>query len=139
LITSHSIQEVITTITSVSAGSTVHITSTSSSEVPFTTSVDPASLTNGGSSGGSSGLSDTAKKTIGGVVGGVGGALLLAGLAYTAWRIWGKKKNLHDDDLYDPNLNQNKVSATTGSDSTPFRSTLDQYHSPGPVNTASNF
>jgi uncharacterized membrane protein YebE (DUF533 family) len=96
-------------------------------------------LTNGGSSSGSSGLSDTAKKTIGGVVGGVGGALLLAGLAYTAWRIWGKKKNLHDDDLYDPNVNQDKLSATAGSDNTPFRSTLDQYHQPGPVNTASNF
>jgi len=93
-------------------------------------------LTNGDGNGGSSGLSDTAKKTIGGVVGGVGGALLLAGLAYTAWRIWGKKKNLHNEDLYDPNVNQEKLSAT---DSTPFRSTLDQYHSPGPVNTASNF
>jgi uncharacterized membrane protein YebE (DUF533 family) len=139
LVTTSATQEVITTITSVSAGSTIHITRTSSSVVPLTTSVDPASLTNGGSSGGSSGLSDTAKKTIGGVVGGVGGALLLAGLAYTAWRIWGKKKNLHDDDLYDPNLNQDKLSATTGSDSTPFRSTLDQYHQPGPVNTASNF
>jgi uncharacterized membrane protein YebE (DUF533 family) len=93
-----------------------------------------------GNSGGknNSGLSDSSKKTIGGVVGGIGGALLLAGLAYTAWRIWGKKKNLHDDDLYDPNI-QDKNSATTASDQTPFRSTLDQYHSPGPVNTASNF
>jgi len=71
------------------------------------------------------------------VVGGVGGALLLAGLAYTAWRIWGKKKNLHDDDLYDPNLNQEKLSDST--DQTPFQRTLDQYHQPGPVNTASNF
>jgi len=139
LITTSSLQEVITTITSISAGSTLHITKTSSSVVPITTSVDPASLTSGDGKGGSSGLSDTAKKTIGGVVGGVGGALLLAGLAYTAWRIWGKKKNLHDDDLYDPNINQDKASGTAGSDSTPFRSTLDQYHQPGPVNTASNF
>lgn len=108
--------------------------------IPVTTSVDPASLTGGdGKGGGSGGLSDTAKKTIGGVVGGIGGALLLAGLAYTAWRVWGKKKNLHDEDLYDPNTNQDKLSATTGSDNTPFRSTLDQYHQPGPVNTASNF
>jgi uncharacterized membrane protein YebE (DUF533 family) len=139
LVTTSSYSEVLTTITSVKGGSTVHVTSTGSSAIPIITSVDPASLTNGGSSGGSSGLSDTAKKTIGGVVGGVGGALLLAGLAYTAWRIWGKKKNLHDDDLYDPNLNQDKLSATTGSDSTPFQRTLDQYHNPGPVNTASNF
>jgi len=95
-------------------------------------------LTSNGDKGGSSGLSSTAKATIGGVVGGVGGALLLAGLAYTAWRVWGKKKTLHDDDLYDPNVNQDKLSGTTA-DSTPFRSTLDQYHSPGPVNTASNF
>jgi len=84
-------------------------------------------------------LSDTAKKTIGGVVGGVGGALLLAGLAYTAWRVWGKKKNLHDDDLYDPNVHQEKMSTSTDTASTPFRTNLEQYHQPGPVNTASNF
>jgi hypothetical protein len=76
-------------------------------------------------------------------VGGVGGALLLAGLAYTAWRIWGKKKNLHDDDLYDPNVNEGKLSTsegTTDGNSGVFgNQRLEQYHQPGPVNTASNF
>lgn len=74
-------------------------------------------------------------------MGGLGGAALLAALAYTGWRIWGKKKNLHDDDLYDPNANTNaeKVSSSTDNTQTPFQSTLNQYHNPGPVNTASNF
>jgi len=75
------------------------------------------------------------------VVGGVGGALLIGALAFTAWRIWGKKKNLHDDDLYDPNANTEKLSSSTATDNQqqPFRSTLDKYHNPGPVNPASNF
>jgi uncharacterized membrane protein YebE (DUF533 family) len=127
------------TITSVSAGSTIHLTKTSSSTVAVATSVDPATLTGNKSGGGGGGMSSSTKATIGGVVGGIGGALLLAALGYTAWRIWGKKKNLHDDDLYDPNTNhEDKLSGTTV-DSTPFRSTLEQYHQPGPVNTASNF
>lgn len=108
--------------------------------IPTETDVDPASLSGGGNGGGSSGLSDTAKKTIGGVVGGVGGALLLAGLGYTAWRIWGKKKNLHDEDAFDPNMGQDKLSSSTADTSaSPFNRTLDQYHQPGPVNQASNF
>lgn len=115
-------------------------TRTSSTLVPVTTSarVTPTALASDGSSG-SSGLSDSSKKIIGGVVGGIGGALLLAGLAYTAWRIWGKKRNLHDDDLYDPNANTEKLSTSTDNNPSAFQHTLDQYHRPGPVNTASNF
>lgn len=109
--------------------------------MPVTTSarVTPSALAAGGNNGGSSGLSESSKKIIGGVVGGVGGALLLGALAFTAWRIWGKKKNLHDDDLYDPNAQQEKLSTSTDTNQTPFQSTLNQYHNPGPVNTASNF
>jgi hypothetical protein len=131
-------QQIITTFTTESDGSTIIGTRTSSTVVPTTTNVDPATLPDGDNGGGSSGLSESAKKTIGGVVGGIGGALLLAGLGYTAWRIWGKKKTLHDDDLYDPN-HQEKLSTSTDNQSTPFRNNLEQYHQPGPVNTASNF
>lgn len=127
-----------TTFTTESGGSVITGTRTTSTVVPTTTAVDPTTLSDNGKSG-SSGLSDSTKKTIGGVVGGIGGALLLAGLAYTAWRVWGKKKNLHDDDLYDPNTHQDKLSTSTATDSTPFRSTLETYHQPGPVNPASNF
>jgi hypothetical protein len=131
--------DIVTTFTTISNGQTQIGTRTSQTLVPTETEVDPSSLSGGGSSGGSSGLSNTAKKTIGGVVGGVGGALLLAGLGYTAWRIWGKKRNLHDEDAYDPNMAQDKLSSSTEANSTPFNRTLDQYHQPGPVNTASNF
>ena len=128
-----------TVFTTTSDGSAIVATRTSSTVVPTTTHVDATTL-NDNNGGGSSGLSSSTKATIGGVVGGVGGALLLAGLAYTAWRVWGKKKNLHDDDMYDPNhQNQEKLSSSTNTDSTPFRSTLETYHQPGPVNTASNF
>lgn len=133
--------QVLVSFTTVTDGQTRIGTSTSETVIPTETDVDPASLSGGGSGGGSSGLSDSAKKTIGGVVGGVGGALLLAGLGYTAWRIWGKKKNLHDEDEFDPNMGQDKLSSSTADNSSasPFNRTLDQYHSPGPVNQASNF
>jgi len=72
------------------------------------------------------------------VVVGVGGAILIGALAVVAWRIWGKKKSHEDeDDIYDPN--ENKERSSGSADQTPFRSTLDQYHNPGPVNTSSNF
>jgi len=72
------------------------------------------------------------------VVVGVGGAILVGALGFVAWRLWGKKKqDEDDDDLYDPNENKEKPSGSTAD--TPFRSTLDQYHNPGPVNTSSNF
>jgi len=83
-------------------------------------------------------MSASTKATIGGVVGGVGGAILLGGIAFAVWRVWGRKKHGDDeDDIYDPNDTVEKTSSST--DQSPFRSTLDQYHTPGPVNTASNF
>ncbi|KPI36527.1 uncharacterized protein AB675_4406 [Cyphellophora attinorum] len=130
--------EIAVTFTTITNGVTSVGTKTSSTVIPTSTDVDSSSLASNNSSGGG-GLSDTAKKTIGGVVGGVGGALLLAGLGYTAWRIWGKNRNLHDGDAYDPNQAQEKLSGSTDNTATPFSRTLDQYHQPGPVNQASNF
>lgn len=133
--------QVLISFTTVTDGQTSIGTRTSQTVIPTETDVDPASLSGGSNGGGSSGLSESSKKTIGGVVGGVGGALLLAGLGYTAWRIWGKKKNLHDEDAFDPNIGQDKLSSSTADNSSasPFNRTLDQYHQPGPVNQASNF
>ena len=83
-------------------------------------------------------MSSSTKSIIGGVIGGIGGAALLGALAVVAWRVWGRKKHI-DEDEYDPNKDilADKTSSVDGQ--TPFRSTLDQYHHPGPVNTASNF
>jgi len=135
-----SASQVVETFTSVEQGSTVTGVHTSSTLVAVTTSAraTPSALSAGGDGGDNSGLSSSSKSIIGGVVGGLGGALVIGALAYTAWRIWGKKKNLHDDDLYDPNAQQEKLSTSTDNQ-TPFQSTLNQYHNPGPVNTASNF
>lgn len=131
--------DVVQTYTETQGGSTVVATRTTRSVVPVTTSkqVTPTALASNGQNGGG-GLSSNSKKIIGGVVGGIGGALVIGALAYTAWRVWGKKRNVHDDDLYDPNANTEKTSSSTDNQQ-PFRSTLDQYHNPGPVNTASNF
>ena len=92
---------------------------------------------------GSSGLQPSQKRIIIGVVVGIGGVVLLGGLALVAWRIWGKKKNLadDDDDLIGSQLSSlGQEKPNSASDNSPFRSTLDQYHAPtGPVNTSSNF
>ena len=99
---------------------------------------------NNGGSGGSPGLSTSSKKIVGGVVGGIGGAILLGGLAVVAWRIWGRSRrtNYEEDDPMNPHPSSSGHEKSSSSDRThsPFRSTLDQYHSPAqPVNTASNF
>ena len=102
------------------------------------TSTGVASVNGESGGSGSSGLSSSSKSIIGGVVGGVGGAILLGALAYTAWRLWGKKKRDSDeDDLYDPNAKER--TSPSVENNTPFRSNLDQYHAPAPANTASNF
>lgn len=100
------------------------------------------SLGSGGGGSGSSGLSASSKSVIIGVVVGVGGAILLGGLAFVAWRIWGRKKQSvdEDDDLMHSNTGSSGREKSSGAGgSNPFRATLDQYHTPGPVNTASNF
>ena len=73
---------------------------------------------------------------------GVVGAFVLGGLAFAAWRVWGKKKSEGDDDDdtdYINGVSEAKPS-NDASENTPFRSTLDQYHNPtGRVNASSNF
>lgn len=76
---------------------------------------------------------------------GIGGAILLAGLAVVAWRIWGRKKNADEgDDLMDysrPDTGAEKTVGSSGGASTnPFQSTLENYHNPAKqVNASSNF
>jgi hypothetical protein len=80
------------------------------------------------------------------VVCGVGGAILIGGIAFVAWRVWGRNRNHNDhdeDDLMSAGTavgsNSREKAPSPSSTGTPFRSTLDQYHNPGPVNAASNF
>lgn len=83
-------------------------------------------------------MSKSTKGTIIGVVVGIGGAILLGALAVVAWRIWGRKGKIDDeDDMFGNAPEERKTSSISGQ--SPFKSTLDQYHNPGPVNTASNF
>lgn len=81
---------------------------------------------------------------IGAVVGGVGGAIVLAVIGLVAWRIWGRKKNQEEVDnsfgtsAYNVAEKPEPVAGSTNS-RTPFQSTLESYHAPTQVNTASNF
>ncbi|EAS32762.1 uncharacterized protein CIMG_03786 [Coccidioides immitis RS] len=88
----------------------------------------------------SSGLSDSSRNIIIGVVVGVGGAVLLSGLALVVYRLR-RKRNARtepdEDDLTGTALGSHSHAASMSS--SPFKTTLDQYHNPGPVNPASNF
>ena len=150
-------QTIVTTIVSTSGSVTLSMTSTSSrviaAALASTTSSGAPGLNGANGGSGSSGLSPRTKSVVGGVVGGVGGAILLGGLAIVFWRVWGKNRRSHSNELVDSQ--PEKSSSVSGQ--SPFvsqlfstilvmeshwriqRSTLDQYHNPGPVNTASNF
>lgn len=83
---------------------------------------------------------------------GVGGAIVLGVIGIVIWRIRSKKNSGNDtDEAADlmsgtpigagarekaPSPGAHGAGANSG---TPFRSTLDQYHNPGPVNAAANF
>jgi hypothetical protein len=76
---------------------------------------------------------------------GVGGAIVLGAIAVVVWRI-SKKRNGNnaddDDDLMSGTAvgsGRSEMTSSPGTTGTPFKSTLDQYHNPGPVNAASNF
>jgi hypothetical protein len=111
----------------------------------FTTATTalPGDLANNTSGNSSGGMPDTTRNTIIGVVVGVGGAIVLAGLALIAWRIWGRKKNQEESDGlmgYNNGPEKNEVgTSAVGSGRSPFQSTLESYHAPTQVNTASNF
>ena len=143
---SNPVQQFTSTVVTVIGGSTFSNTITSSRVEAVTASSTPSTppglnSSNGGP--GKSGLSSGQKRTIIGVVVGIGGAILLGGLAVVAWRIWGKRKTVKNDD-YDPmdplpgSADHEKTSG--GGSSDPFRTHLDQHHNTaGPVNAASNF
>jgi hypothetical protein len=117
----------------------------------FATATIEPGLANGGGNG--SNLSTNTKKIIGGVVGGIGGAILIGGLAFVAWRLWGKKKaaNEGQDEWYegsgsDSIANQKRqstgvLSASAYSDTTNNNNAgLERYQNPnGAINTSSNF
>ncbi|PLB36118.1 putative cell wall protein [Aspergillus candidus] len=102
---------------------------------------------NAESKDGDSGLSSDQKKIIIGVVVGVGGAILIGAIAVVAWRIHARKAKAHDNDEAADLMSgtavgsaaREKAPSPGAPGGTPFRSTLDQYHNPGPINTASNF
>ena len=139
-------QQFVTTIVTVSGSSTFSHAVTSSRIEAVTASSTPTTspglnTSDGGS--GKSGLTSGQRRTIIGVVVGIGGAILLGGLAVVAWRIWGKRKTVKNDD-YDPmdplpgSADHEKTSG--GGSNDPFRTHLDQHHNTvGPVNAASNF
>lgn len=103
------------------------------------------SLNGGNSSSSSSGVSESDKKIIIGVVVGVGGAIVLGVLGVVIWRIQKKRNeqyNDEDDDLMGGTAvgsGPREKAPSPAHGGTPFKSTLDQYHNPGPVNAASNF
>jgi len=100
-------------------------------------------LVNDGKNNSGGGISPQTRNTIIGVVVGVGGAIVLGGLAFVAFRIWGRKKHQEEsDELMDyHSTGTAEKTDTSGSQvgRTPFQSTLESYHAPGQVNTASNF
>lgn len=91
-----------------------------------------------------SGLSESNKKVVIGVVVGVGGALIIGIIGIVIWRMRKGSGNDTDEaaDLMSGTAvgtgNREKAPSPAAG-STPFRSTLDQYHNQGPVNAAANF
>ena len=103
-------------------------------------------LNKGNGDSGSSGLSDDQKKIVIGVVVGVGGAIVIGSVIAVFWRISSRRrKAAQNDDVTDlmsgtaVGTGAREKAPSPGAGGTPFRSTLDQYHNPGPVNAASNF
>jgi len=118
-------------------------TETASRTVAHTTGfATGTSIPQSNGNSGSGGMSSKTKSIIGGVVGGIGGAILLGGLALVAWRVWGRKKRVSDDDN---DLMMGTGSAVgekpaSGAQNTPFQTNLEQYHNPGGrPNAAANF
>lgn len=115
----------------------------------YATATIAPGLANDGGSG--SNLSTNSKKIIGGVVGGIGGAVLIGGLAFVAWRLWGSKKAADNQDDYYEGSGTDSIAGqkrqSTGvlsnsafSDSNNANAGLERYQNPnGAINTSSNF
>jgi hypothetical protein len=92
-------------------------------------------------------MSTQTRNTVIGVVVGVGGAAILAGIAFLFFRLHRKKTPEEGDGLmeYDTGYpaTEKPSDVASGSPGTtgrsPFQSTLETYHAPTQVNTASNF
>ncbi|KAL2868232.1 putative cell wall protein [Aspergillus lucknowensis] len=136
-----------TTVTTITTTQTVDGTPVPTT---FTSTNDPSGATespglSGSSEDSDSGLDSDQKKIIIGVVVGVGGAILIGAIGVVAWRIRARRRNAQDEDVTDlmsgtaVGSGVREKAPSPGAGGTPFRSTLDQYHNPGPVNAASNF
>ncbi|KAI7198616.1 hypothetical protein D0869_00610 [Hortaea werneckii] len=116
-----------------------------------TATVEP-SLRNGGGDG--TNLSTSSKKILGGVLGGVGGAILIGGIAFVCWRLWGKKHKPEplpqEDEMLDSRDDSISREKRRGSNGMPLDGGLggsegdpdevQGYRNPnGRVNAASNF
>ncbi|EGS22813.1 uncharacterized protein CTHT_0012890 [Thermochaetoides thermophila DSM 1495] len=88
-----------------------------------------------------SGMSTQTRNTVIGVVVGIGGAIVLGGLAFVVWRIWGRRRNQEENEVLMDYGSPVEKPESGGSLSgrTPFQSTLESYHAPTHVNQASNF
>lgn len=125
------------------------MTTTSSVNTPAATTAksgnttDTPGLNASKDNGGSSGLSNSQEKIVIGVVVGVGGAIILGAVGVVFWRLRRRRRAQHDEDadLMSGTAvgSGTREMAPSPASGTPFRSTLDQYHNPGPVNPASNF
>lgn len=104
----------------------------------------PTGSLNTNPSGTTSEMTQDTKNIIIGTVVGIGGAIVLGVAGYLAWRIWGKKKAAEENDglmSYGGDYPPEAKTEATGPPNarTPFQSTLESYHAPTQVNTASNF
>jgi len=108
------------------------------------TTTPTASLSSQNASSSTSGMSVQTRNTIIGVVVGVGGFIVLAVIGLVAWRIWGRRKTPEENDGYQYGtayapVEKPDTGASAGTGRSPFQSTLESYHAPTQVNTASNF
>ena len=101
-----------------------------------TATIDPSLAASGGDG---SNLSDGTKRVIGGVVGGIGGAILIGGLVFVFWRLYGKKKHVDELGEGDRWAHSRTDSVDTAKMSS-SNATDEIYYSPnGPINKSSNF
>lgn len=85
------------------------------------------------------------------MVGGIGGAILIGGLAFVAWRLWGKKKAAagEQEEFYDGSQEGSSIAGqkresmgvlSNSGMSEGGGTGLERYQNPnGRINTASNF
>ncbi|SPN99741.1 uncharacterized protein DNG_02592 [Cephalotrichum gorgonifer] len=132
---------------------TTVITTTNSEGKPtsFTTEstvVRTPGLSSDDDSGKSQSMSPETRNIVIGCVVGVGGAIVLGGLGFVAWRIWGRKKATEESDAFGAYEPMDKSDAGRSSPSggvvggpqrNPFQQTLETYHAPTQVNASSNF